>query len=199
MNFSLESGREACRSVALLRVWMLACLTAVTACRRSEPPPQVDHFTWINPVTAMVVELPEGWRHSPETAAQGETTVGYFTPNFARMFGRYGHVTLHHEYLDGPAAPMTLERFVDNFARYVRHRGNLQSRPTFVQRDSLDTARLSVQAFHREREVMLDVEFWTRDNHDFWYAVIESEVDDGRFPDIAAPVVEQLRRSTLLK
>lgn len=191
-----RSGKEQRRAL-MRRTGLWLCLAVGAACGPGDQPPVVDHFTWINPITAAVVELPDGWRHCPDTARQGETTVGFFAPSYARMLGRYGHVTLHYEYIHHPSKPMTLERFVDNFSAYVRHRGRIESGPDFVDQNAVQTAHLTVAALHRQREILLEVRFWTADERDYWYAVIESEAGDQRFRDMAAPLVQQLIDSTL--
>jgi hypothetical protein len=179
-------------SRALIAV--LALLTA--SCQRPDTEPTVDYHTWINPITGSRVVLPDGWRQSPETAATGETTVGFFAPSFAALMSRYGHITLHYEYLDDPSAPMTLDRLVDNFSTYMRHQSNVLGSPTFAARDSLETARLSLSTTHGQRELLLEVQFWTPDSRDYWYAVVEGEVEDPRFSEMAAPIVELLIDST---
>jgi hypothetical protein len=181
-------------AVLLAAAAILALL--LPACRGPETEPEVDYYSWINPITGTVVNLPEGWRHAPETTARGQTTVGFFAPSFARLLGRYGHISLHYEYLDDPADPMTLERFVGNFTTYMRHLSRIQSEPVFAAQDSLETARLTVRATHRERELLLQVSFWTLDRRDYWYAVVEGEVEDPRFGEMAAPIVDLLREST---
>ena len=175
---------------------LLVMVGLLSACRQTETEPPVDYYTWINPVTGASVRLPEGWRHSPETAAKGETTVGFFAPNFSRLLGRYGHITLHYEYLADPSSPMTLDRLVGNFAAYMRHQSNVLGEPTFAVRDSLETARLALSAVNGQRELLLQVRFWTPDGRDYWYAVVESEVQDPRFSEMATPIVELLVDST---
>ncbi len=178
---------------------VLLGLLLASGCRqqRDEPAVAVDYFTWVNPITAASVPLPEGWRHSPEDAARGPTTVGYFAPNFAQALHRYGHITLHYEYLNDPASPMTLERFVDNFWGYMRHLARREDGPHFARAAGLATADLTLRAEHDHRVLLLQVRFWTPDNRDYWYAVIERTEDDARFAALAAPVVDLLVRSTL--
>ncbi|MEW6751670.1 MAG: hypothetical protein AB1505_11950 [Candidatus Latescibacterota bacterium] len=178
--------------------WFLAiawvCGMVLAACDR--PPPTADYFSWTNPVTRRAVGLPEGWRQDPEAAREGETAVGYFTPTYARALNRYGHVTLHHEDL-GQSAPMPLGSFVDRFVQYMRPRAAELSEPVFEEQDGLTQARLAVEAAHGDRQVVLRVRFWTADGVHVWYAVTESLLDDARFAERAAPLLERLQQSTL--
>jgi len=77
----------------------LALFVLLTACSDSDQSASnaVEFTRWTNPVTDAVVELPEGWRHSPDTATSGQTVVGYFLPRYAWMKGEYGHVSLHYK------------------------------------------------------------------------------------------------------
>ena len=163
-----------------------------------EPEPTVDYFSWTNPITGAAVALPEGWRQSSDTASKGETTVGFFRPNYSIMQGLYGHVTLHYEFLDDPEEPMTLERFVGNFSDYMRDQADHLSDPVFEETDGLRTARLSVEIAHRDKQLLLKVRFWTPDSRDYWYAVAESLIEDGDFSERAAPLIERLQQSTRL-
>jgi len=178
---------------------LLACLLGAVGCRRegAESEPPADYFAWINPITGVRVDLPDGWRHNPDTATRGQTTVGYFAPNFSSLLRRYGHISLHYEYLQDPEAPMTLQELVDNFRAYMGHIARIQGEPDFGTEGPVHTARLRMHATHGSRELVLDVRFWTPDGSDFWYAVTESEADDAAFPGIAAPVVDLLVASTL--
>jgi len=172
-----------------------AGLLFLAGCR--EPEPTEDYFSWTNPITGAVVAMPEGWRQSPEIARRGETTVGYFTPNFSMMLGRYGHVTLHYEFMGGADGPATLERFVENFFEYMRHRSERLSEPVFEERNGLQTARLSAEVWNRDRQILLKVRFWTPNGRDFWYAAAESLIEDGHFAERAEPLIARLQRSCL--
>lgn len=184
------------RSSILLFLAFLTGASNLAGCK--EPEPTVDYFSWTNPITGAAVALPEGWRQSPETAGKGATTVGFFRPNYSIMLGSYGHVTLHYEFLDDPADPMTLKRFVGNFADYMRDQADHLSEPVFAETDGLQTARLSVEIPHRDKQLLLKVRFWTPDGRDYWYAVAESLVDDGDFAERATPLIERLQQSTRL-
>ena len=184
------------RSSILLFCGLFAVASNLTGCK--EPEPTVDYFSWTNPITGAAVAMPEGWRQSPDTAGKGETTVGFFRPNYSIMLGNYGHVTLHYEFLDDPENPMTLERFVGNFTDYMREQADQLSEPVFAETDGLPTAHLSVEIPHRDKQLLLKVRFWTPDSHDYWYAVAESLIDDGNFSARAAPLIERLQQSTRL-
>lgn len=191
-------------SASILRLSRLLplLLTSTTVlvspgCQKSEPEPSsVDYFSWTNPITGAVVELPEGWRQSPETTIEGETTIGYFKPNFAMMLGRYGHVTLHYEDMRRVSPPMTLEKFMGNFIDYMRDKADQLSEPVFEKRSGFKMARVSVEIVHRDRQLLLKARFWTDNDRDFWYAVIESLVEDGEFAQRAVPLLEKLQTST---
>ena len=111
------------------------------------------------------------------------------------MLGRYGHVTLHYEDLRESAKPMTLERFVGNFVRYMRPRAGRISEPVFEREEGMRAARLTLEVSYRDRPLLLKVRFWTPNELDFWYAVVESLAEDGRFAERAAPLIEKLRAS----
>lgn len=173
-----------------------AVIVLLAGCQK--PKQEIDYFSWTNPVTAAVVKLPEGWRQSPRLARQGETTVGYFSPTYAQLFGRYGHVTLHHEDLRQSARPMTLGQFVANFADYLRFRATSLSTPIFETEEGFESARLSAEIANQGRSLLLEIYVWTVDGLDFWYAVAESSTENPQFAEQAAPLIELLRRSTLI-
>jgi len=171
-------------------------LSLLSACAQ-EPEPNPDYFSWTNPVTGAVVKMPEGWRQSPETASKGETTVGYFTPNFATMMGNYGKVTLHYEDMRKISGPMTLQKFVGNFTGYMRGEANQLSEPVFQLHNGIPHARLSVEISHKNRQLLLRARFWTQNGRDYWYAIAESLLEDGTFAEKAAPLIEELQVSTM--
>lgn len=156
-----------------------------------------DHFIWTNPVTGVAVKLPEGWRHSPDTARRGETTVGYFTPTFAAVWKQYGNVTLHHEDLRGAATTPSLEGFVDFFVAYMREQSARFSEPITEEHQGQRIVRLSVETVHRDHAVRLRVRFWTPDNARYWYAVVESRAEDEEFAERASLLVDLLQASTV--
>lgn len=192
---SLGTPSRACR-----RFWIAGTLGLVlmvllgSGCNRPASLP--DHFTWTNPVTGAAVKLPEGWRHSPDTARRGETTVGYFTPTFAGVWGQYGNVTLHHEDLRGAAAQPSLERFVDSFVAYLQSPSARISEPVAEEHLGQRIIRLSAEMVHRDQAVRLRVRFWNPDGAQYWYAVVESRAEDGEFAERAAPLVDLLQAST---
>ena len=173
-----------------------AILSFLSACAR-EPEPSPDYFSWTNPVTGAVVHMPEGWRQSPETASKGETTVGYFTPNFASMMGNYGKVTLHYEDMRKISGPMTLQKFVGNFIGYMRSQTDHLSEPIFELHNGIPHARLSVEISHKNRQFLLRARFWTQNGRDYWYAIAESPIEDGDFAETATPLIEELQASTM--
>ena len=183
-------------SSILLFLGFLTAASNLAGCK--DPEPTVDFFSWTNPITGAAVAMPEGWRQSSDTASKGETTVGFFRPNYAIMLGHYGHVTLHYEFLEDPENPMTLERFVGNFSDYMRGQADHLTEPVFSETDGMRTARLSVEIEHRDKQLLLRVRFWTPDNRDYWYAIAESLIDDGDFAERAAPLIERLQQSTRL-
>jgi len=171
-------------------------LSLLSACAR-EPEPSPDYFSWTNPITGIVVKMPEGWRQSPEIARKGETTVGYFTPNFASMMGNYGKVTLHYEDMRQISGPMSLQKFVGNFVGYMRDQADHLSEPVFELYNRLPHARLSVEISHKNRQLLLRARFWTQNGRDYWYAIAESPIEDGDFAEKATPLIEELHASTL--
>ena len=140
--------------------------------------------------------LPEGWRHSPDTAGEGETTVGYFAPEFSRIAGRYGHVTLHYEDRRSSPAPMSLQEFVGKYVAYMEQRTGRISTPVFEQRQGMPVGRVAAQLDHRGQQVLLRAYFWTGDNRQFWYAISESLAEDGDFVERARPLILLLEEST---
>jgi hypothetical protein len=182
--------------VSNLLLVLSAVLSLLSACAR-EPEPSPDYFSWTNPVTDVVVHMPEGWRQSPETANKGETTIGYFTPNFASMMGNYGKVTLHYEDMREISGPMTLQKFVGNFIGYMRSQADHLSEPVFELHNGIPHARLSVEISHKNRQLLLRARFWTQNGLDYWYAIAESPIEDGDFAEMAAPLIEELQASTL--
>ena len=176
--------------------FLLATLSALL-CGCNKPEFPVDYFSWTNPVTGTVVQLPEGWRHSPETARLGATTVGYFSPTFSNLFGRYGHLTLHYEDLTDRS--LTLEQYVGNFVDYLRPQADHLSEPVFERTTELQTARLAAELPHQNRQMVFRVRFWTSTDGEYWYAVTESLLEDSQFAQHTAPLLDLLQQSTRIK
>ncbi len=168
----------------------------LAACSSSEDPAPdaVDFAVWTNPVTGATAALPADWRHSPDTAAKGQTVVGYFVPRFAWMKGEYGHVTLHHEDLSNEKP--SIEGYTGRLERYLHRNAEGITQTVYAKKDGLAQANFEVETVYNRRRKVLRCLVWTRGDGQFWYAITELLADDRAFIAKATPVVDLLVKST---
>jgi len=178
----------------ILQIYLLLLLAA---CSSSEDPAPdtVDFSVWTNPVTGAEATLPKDWRHSPETAATGQTVIGYFVPRFAWMKGQYGHVSLHHEDLSN--TPPSIEDYAGRLARHLHRTAEGITQTVYAKRDGLAKANFEVETVYKRRRKVLRCLVWTRGDGHFWYAITELLAEDRPFIAKATPVVDLLVESTL--
>lgn len=177
----------------LLGLALLALLAACTDGDQSAVD-TVDFARWTNPVTGAVVELPEGWRHSPDTATSGQTVVGYFLPRYAWMKGEYGHISLHHEDLSD--APLSIEEYGERLVAYLQRQAESVTQTVFAKSPDVEKAHFEVETVYQRRRKVLRCLVWTRGDGHFWYAITELLADDRAFIAQATPVVDRLVDST---
>ena len=178
------------------RLLSLALLVLLVACTDGDQPAvgEVDFARWTNPVTGAVVELPEAWRHSPDTAASGQTVVGYFLPRYAWMKGQYGHISLHQE--DLANAPLSIEEYSERLAAYLRPQAESITQTVFARGADMAKAHFEVETIYQRKRKALRCLVWTRGDGRFWYAITELLADDRAFIAQATPVVDRLVAST---
>lgn len=188
---------ETAKELKMRPRFQIYLLLFIAACSSSEDPaPDTVNFdAWTNPVTGAVVTLPTNWRHSPDTAAKGQTVVGYFVPRFAWMKGEYGHVSLHHE--DLSEAPPTIEDYTGRLERYLHRSAESITQTVYAKRDGLAKANFEVETVYNRRRKVLRCLIWTRGDGQFWYAITELLADDRPFIAKATPVVDLLVESTV--
>jgi hypothetical protein len=176
-----------------LKLYLLLLLAACSG-GEDPAPDAVDFAVWTNPITGAEAALPADWRHSPETAAKGQTVVGYFVPRFAWMKGQYGHVSLHHEDLSN--TPLSIEDYAERLGRHLRRRAKSSTQTVYAKRDGLAKANFEVETVYQRRRKVLRCLVWTRGDGHFWYTITELLADDRPFIAKATPVVDLLVEST---
>lgn len=192
-----ENGHRHWRRRAVQRLWGLALLVLPVACADEGDPSTgdaVDFARWTNPVTGAVVELPEGWRHSPDTAASGRTVVGYFLPRYAWMKGQYGHISLHRE--DLADAPLSIEEYSERLVAYLQPQAESVTQTVFAKGADVEKAHFEVETIYQRKRKVLRCLVWTRGDGHFWYAITELLASDRAFIAQATPVVDRLVDST---
>jgi hypothetical protein len=175
----------------------LIYLLLLAACSNDKDPDAkktIDFAAWTNPITAVVVPLPEDWRHSPDTAAKGQTVVGYFTPRFAWMSGQYGHISLHHEDLSN--APPSIEAYSGRLSKYLRAKAEGITQTVYAKSDGLHKAQFEVETIYKRHRKVLHCLVWTRADGHFWYTITELMAQDRAFIARATPIVDLLVNST---
>ncbi len=181
----------------LMHKAFLILLLLLTACSNGEDPDAqkaIDFAAWTNPVTGAVVPLPADWRHSPDTAAKGQTVVGYFTPRFAWMSGEFGHISLHHEELSD--APPSIEEYSGRLAKHLRAKAESITETVYAKSDGLHKAHFEVETIYKRRRKVLHCLVWTCADGHFWYAIIELLAQERSFIAQATPIVDLLVAST---
>ena len=183
----------------VLRLFGLALLTLLTACRDGGQSgvDEIDFARWTNPVTNAVVELPEGWRHSPDTATSGQTVVGYFLPRYAWMKGEYGHISLHYEDLSD--SPLSIEEYSERLAVYLQRQAKSITQTVFAKGADVEKAHFEVETIYQRKRKVLRCLVWTRGDGHFWYAITELLASDRAFIAQATPIVDLLVESVAPK
>ena len=191
---STFSGKHAVR-----RLFGLTLLTLLTACSDSDQSASdaVKFTRWTNPVTDAVVELPEGWRHSPDTATSGQTVVGYFLPRYAWMKGEYGHISLHYEDLSD--SPLSIEEYSERLAAYLQRQAESITQTVFAKGADVEKAHFEVETIYQRKRKVLRCLVWTRGDGHFWYAITELLASDRGFIAQATPIVDLLVESVAPK
>jgi hypothetical protein len=190
------------------KAWLVALgcggimlLTCLAACSESDPQDaeiqnqsQAAKALWRNPLTATEVELPTGWRASPAHARKGQTTIGYFKPKPRLVLASaYTHVTLHHEAEVELGLDQFLEQYIEVMEQYQAEVGTVSK----GRQGQWQTASLLVQVPMKGRQAQrLQTRFWTADEREYWYAVVESPWDDSTTVYLAEPLLELLRQSS---
>ena len=180
----------------LFRGLLSTLLFVLVSCQKSSIP-IVKYTNWTNPITQYVVTLPKGWRYSPTMVQKSPTAIGYFAPQFAAVHGKYGHITLHYEDMALVVPQQNLPFFVDNFAAHMRQQMFQIGRPNFTSQGMLHSASVIAEGRHERRDVRLKAKFWTVDKTVFWYAIIESELENTTLIASAEALVESLVTSTM--
>lgn len=176
-----------------LKLYLLLLLAACSS-DEDPAPDTVDFAVWTNPITSAEATLPADWRHSPETAAKGQTVIGYFVPRFAWMKGQYGHVSLHHEDLSN--TPPSIEDYAERLGRHLRRKSESSTQTVYAKKDGLAKANFEVETVYQRRRKVLRCLVWTRSDGHFWYTITELLVDDRPFIAKATPIVDLLVEST---
>lgn len=177
----------------------LALLTLLTACRNDgqSNTDRIDFTSWTNPVTGTVVELPEGWRHSPDTASSGQTVVGYFLPRYAWMKGQYGHISLHHENLSDRT--FSIEEYSERLVTYLQRKAESVTQTVYSKGSEVEKAHFEVETVYQRKRKVLRCLIWTYGDGHFWYSITELLADDHAFIAQAMPVVDLLVESVTSK
>ena len=191
---STFSGKHAVR-----RLFGLALFVLLTACSDSDQSASdaVKFTRWTNPITDAVVELPEGWRHSPDTATSGQTVVGYFLPRYAWMKGEYGHISLHYEDLSD--SPLSIEEYKRAPAAYLQRQAESITQTVFAKGSEVEKAHFEVETIYQRKRKVLRCLVWTRGDGHFWYAITELLASDRAFIAQATPIVDLLVESVAPK
>lgn len=177
----------------------LALFVLLTACSDSDQSASnaVEFTRWTNPVTDAVVELPEGWRHSPDTATSGQTVVGYFLPRYAWMKGEYGHISLHYENLSD--SPLSIEEYCERLAAYLQRQAESITQTVYSKGSEVEKAHFEVETIYQRKRKVLRCLVWTRGDGHFWYAITELLASDRAFIAQATPIVDLLVESVAPK
>lgn len=177
----------------------LALFVLLTACSDSDQSASnaVEFTRWTNPVTDAVVELPEGWRHSPDTATSGQTVVGYFLPRYAWMKGEYGHISLHYEDLSDN--PLSIEEYSERLAAYLQRQAESITQTVYSKGSEVEKAHFEVETIYQRKRKVLRCLVWTRGDGHFWYAITELLASDRGFIAQATPIVDLLVESVAPK
>tara|TARA_B100000212_G_C27292537_1_gene497916 strand:+ start:270 stop:1010 length:741 start_codon:yes stop_codon:yes gene_type:complete len=180
-------------------IYWLFGVILLTACRdggQSEGD-TIDFARWTNPVTGTVVELPEGWRHSPDTASSGQTVVGYFLPRYAWMKGQYGHISLHHEDLSDKT--FSIEEYSERLVNYLQRKAESVTQTVYSKGSEVEKAHFEVETVYQRKRKVLRCLIWTHGDGHFWYSITEMLADDRAFIAQAMPVVDLLVESVVSK
>ena len=183
----------------VLRLFGLTLLTVLTACRDGGQSgvDEIDFARWTNPVTKAVVELPEGWRHSPDTATSGQTVVGYFLPRYAWMKSEYGHISLHYEDLSDSS--LSIEEYSERLAAYLQRQAESITQTVYSKGSEVEKAYFEVETIYQRKRKVLRCLVWTRGDGHFWYAITELLASDRAFIAQATPIVDLLVESVAPK
>lgn len=192
--FSAFSGKY-----AVDRLFVLTLLTLLTSCwdDGQSDADEIDFARWTNPVTGAVVELPEGWRHSPDTASSGQTVVGYFLPRYAWMKGQYGHISLHHEDLSDRA--FSIEGYSERLVAYLQRKAESVTQTVYSKGSQVEKAHFEVETVYQRKRKVLRCLIWTHGDGHFWYSITELLADDRAFIAQATPIVDLLVESVAPK
>ena len=149
---------------------------------------------WTNPINGNSVHLPDDWRHSPDTASEGKTVIGYFLPRFAWIKSEYGHVTLHYE--DLSSSDRNFKKFCRRLLELLKPMATSSTEPLYSLDSTTSKANFDVEIKHEKRLKLLRTHVWTTQPGIYYYAIIEMLADDKPFISRAMPIVDRLMASS---
>ena len=149
---------------------------------------------WTNPINGISINLPDDWRHSPDTASKGETVIGYFLPRFAWIKSEYGHVSLHYENV--ASYDYNFKKFCQRLLQLLKPMATSSTEPVYSHSSTISKANFDVEIEHKNKLKLLRIHLWTTQPGVYYYAIIETLAEDKPFISRAMPIVDLLIASS---